>query len=81
MVQFKQGSNIDTSTISDYEVSKQLYKICTIYGKDVEFQDGPRNIIDDMYESISWIYSIQFGIFMVGWVFPMFMGIFIVEGP
>jgi hypothetical protein len=56
--QFKRGEDIDTSTISDFEVSQQLYKICLIYGKDIEFQDGTRNIIDDTYESISYIYSI-----------------------
>lgn len=57
-MQFRRGEDIDTSTISDFEVSQQLYQICNIYGKDIEFQDGVRNIIDDSYNHISYIYTI-----------------------
>lgn len=77
--QFKRGESIDTNTISDFEVSQQLLKICTIYGKDIEFQDGTRNIIDDMFEKTKYIYSIQLMLFLVGYAFPLFMSLFVVE--
>ena len=59
------------------EVSQYLYRICKIYGNDIEFQDSTRNLVDDMFEKNKHIFSAQFFYFVVGYMLPLYLQMFI----
>jgi len=71
--QFKNGESVTAQNLSELDVSQYLYKICTIYGNDIEFQDSTRNMIDDMFESNQVFYSVQFAFYMICYILPMFL--------
>jgi hypothetical protein len=75
----KIGEEVEEIETSDYDLSLYLFRICKIYGSDIDFQDSTRNLIDSMYENVYNWFSIQFLVFFFGYLFPLILQIFVVE--
>lgn len=56
-----------------------LLKICKIYGKDIEYQDSTRNIIDDMFIQVKPFFNFMLFYFIVFFFSPLCMQIFVFE--
>ena len=75
--QFKRGEEITAQNLTDLEVSQYLYKICKVYGNDIEFQDSTRNLIDDMFHKNKHFFTCQAVYFVLGYMLPLCMQIFV----
>ena len=76
--QFRKGEDVeDPWAQSDLQIAKFTQHIVTKYGKDIEFQQSTRNLIDELFErKTKFNYTLQLIFFLVAYVLPLYLEIF-----
>jgi hypothetical protein len=77
--QYINGHEVKPNPPTDFVIAEYLYQICTKYGKDIEFMVTTRMIIDDLFDKSQKVFSMQFLLFLIGFVGPFLLQIFIFE--
>lgn len=76
--QYCKGEDVsDPWAQSDLQIAKFTQHIVTKYGKEIEFQQSTRNLIDELFErKTKFNYTLQLIFFLVGYVLPLYLEIF-----
>ena len=74
------GDEVDPWSPSDLDIAKYTQQIVAKYGDEIEFQQSTRNLIDVLFEQKTKLnYSVQLVFFLLGYVLPLLMSVFIAE--